>query len=339
MDRLPSGRRQLLRNKEQQKNWRSRLDEILSYYQSRISDEGARRAASNRFDNARDFAVRVTSVLHPHMDVEGLWQLAINFACLTSGFPPSGEVSVDVAMLFCNKFEMALEILRRKSYEFMDEIESEENYDEIQGHWIGDEIKGWLLRQRLPPDSVIDLMQEIGAAQDTEGNVEEALNKALFKHIHSPIRHPDHITWWIQCLEWFHKALMSEGQIVQSEGQTPGFSFKDSSHLVLHAVKHGARMSLKTIGQYYRDAVKWKERSEGVNHPSLPMPKVILGRNGYKTLKTLDNPRRKLAMREIVNHILIKTYHVMTSGDSGNWPYGPYDILKAERLQSFVDGP
>jgi len=279
------------------------------------------------------------------MDEEGLWQLAINFACQTSGFPPSGWVGVDVAISFCVKFEMALELMRRKSYEFMDEIENEEDYDHVQGHWIGNELKGWLQRQRLPPTCVGDLMQDIRAAgEDSERNLEEAFKIAFFKHIRSPSRHPDHVTWWIQSLEWFHKALMSEGQIVQSEGKKLRFAFNDSSHLVLHAVKHGARMKHKTIMEYFDDAVKWWERSEEVNHMDLPMPHINVKTNGTKELITPQSPPRRLVMKpkgftSAGADIQLKTYHVRTKGDSGAWPNGPYDILKAERLQHFVNGP
>ena len=321
---------QLFWNRQRESEWRAKLGQLLGYYQCRIFDENARRKAAKRFDNALDHAIRVTWVLYACMDEQGLWQVAINFACLASGFPPSGRVDVDVAISFCNKFEMALEILRRKSYEFMSEVELEDYDENAYG-----KIEDWLIRQRLNSveegnSQVEDIIQKIRALMEApsfSGNIEEALNKTLFMHINLPIRHPDHMSWWIQSLRWFHKALMVEGEGVQSEATTSKFSFRDSSHLVLHAVKHGAQMSLKSIEGYYRDAVITREnyRAAGITR-------------GNKTeIITPHRPPRKLAfLQESENQNVIKTYHVMTTDDSGKWPYGPYDILKAERLDNFV---
>ena len=296
--------------------------------------------AAKKFTMARDYAVRVTDTLYSYMDEDGLWQVAINFACLASGFPPSGRVEVDVALSFCTKFELALEILRRKSYEFMDEIEPEGD-EEISGDFSI--IEDWLTQQHLDnvetgTSAVEDIMQKIRAvieAATREKNFEKELNKTLFMHINFPMMHPDHASWWIQSLKWFHKALMVEGEGVQREAKKSRISFRDADHLVLHAVKHGAPMSLKSIGEYHRDAVKWRDRAAGVNHSSLPSPEVTT--NGNDTIITTpDIPPRRLVMEMIENDTVIKTYHPKTSEDSGKWPHGPYDIVKAERLQTFA---
>ena len=87
---------------------------------------------------------------------------------------------------------------------------------------------------------------------------------------------------------------------------------------------------------YYDDAAKWWDRSRQLNPlPHSPMPKVTEMANGIKEIETPGlYPRKNLVVQ---NETEIKTYHVQDGlGDSGAHPFGPYDILMPERLESFI---
>ena len=135
---------------ELEKAWREDLKQLLGYYQERISDREERRKARGRFEGVEDFAVRVTwslfgSGAHPH----GLWQLAIYFAVLASELPPSGSLDVDVVILFLCKFELALEVIRRKHFEYRDRVD---NF--LDDNCTSEDMKSWLNLQKLPSDCV-----------------------------------------------------------------------------------------------------------------------------------------------------------------------------------------
>ena len=243
---------------ELEKAWRSDLHELLGDYKKRISDVEERRKARGRFEGVEDFAVRVTWVLYEYAQPHGLWQLAVHFAVLAAEppLPPSGPLDIGAVISFLCKFEMAFEMLRRKHFEYQDRVEK--LLDDPPNCTFND-MKIWLDLQKLPSDCVGEIVKEIlelkendpttgEAAYRSRDNNSYAFSNALFRHIQAYIRHPLHMDWWLNSLDWFHSALMKEGEEVQREvNNNRLLSFKDASHLVLHAVKHSARMSIRSI--------------------------------------------------------------------------------------------
>ena len=72
-------------------------------------------------------------------------------------------------------------------------------------------------------------------------------------------------------------------------------------------------------------------------------PKSKIGRteyaNGFKEIYTDSvDPPRKLVVDINPPKNVIKTFYPKpknSDGDTGHWPFGPYDILLAERLQQY----
>ena len=235
--------------------WKSDLNELLGYYKRRISDGEERRKARRRFDDVEEYAIRVTWVLYEFAHPHGMFQLALHFAVRSSALPPSGPLEIGVVMSFLCKFEMALEMLRRKHFEFLDRVKT----FLLDENCAFEDMKSWLDLQKLHSDCVGEIAESINelteidpqtgdAAWRSRRNNSYAFSNALFRHIQAYIRHPFHLEWWLNSLEWFHCALMREGEEVHREANNNRrLSFKDESHLVLHAVKHSARMSVRSV--------------------------------------------------------------------------------------------
>ena len=239
--------------RDKRRAWKTELDDLLLHYQKRISGLEAQRRAKKKFEDVGQFALDVTSNLHKCVSPHGLWQLAIDFACKTSELPPSGWLTVEKALLFACQFEFALVWTSRKSREF-EELVQNNNYNTEAIRTV----ERWLQLQKLPDDAVGDMMELFRDLTGRESNTDQytylskangvsSLKEILFCHIKTPLRHQDHMSWWIQCLEWFHHALMTEGGEVQRDAENSRLYFQSTNHLVVHAAKHCAGMSLKTV--------------------------------------------------------------------------------------------
>ena len=203
--------------------WRSDLMQLLDYYKNRIPDLEERRKVKSRFDNVEDFTVRVTWRLYKYAHPHGLWQLAISFAALASELPSSGPLDIGGVLSFLCKFEMALEMLRRKYFEYRERIDRL-----VDDDCALEDVISWLSLQKLPSDCVGEITAEIRAlceidpltgkaAYLSRDNGATAFYSALFRHIQAYFRHPHHTEWWLNSLNWFHRALMKEGEEVHKE--------------------------------------------------------------------------------------------------------------------------
>lgn len=353
---------------ELEEAWRDDLRMLLGYYQRRIHDGEERRKVQGRFDGAVDFAVRVSWDLYQAAHPHGLFQLAVHFAVRASGLPPSGPIEIGVVLSFLCKFETALEMLRRKRFEFQDKVEALLNdirHAVERGQRDLCRLGRWIELQRLGDDCKSDIASEMGVLLEVDPgtgvmayfnneNAADAFTSALFQHIQAYIRHENHTEWWLSSLEWFHRALMREGEEVHRDAKSNRVpSFIDESHLVLHAVKHSARMSFRTIKEYHDEATRLWNTSRNLNgaprapplhlgairsmHCAQTQITVTEYRDKWEIYQQSFDPPRKMIVkiRPVMN--VIKTYYPrLTNGeDSGSWPYGPYDLLQAERLQQY----
>ena len=210
--------------------WEERLGQRLEDIRNQIGDQREKKGAKHKFKMVLDYAVRVCSALHVYFDdVEDLWELATEFASQTSGFPTEGN-SGDMAMVFACNFEIVLDLVGWKVNEFLDGAE-----DNLSNgiHDIDLEVFGnWLQSQRLPKEQIladVEGFRENGLPQGRD--IALAFMNSILRSVNTNF------------LDWFYNALMNEGRAVQMGD----WLFKDPSHLVGHAVKHGTVMSMPSV--------------------------------------------------------------------------------------------
>ena len=133
--------------------WKERLGQRLGDIRDQIGNSQEKKGAKHKFKMLVDYAVRVSGALFVFFNnVEDLWELAINFALASSGFPEEGN-SGNKAMDFACDFEKALDLFGWKAREFMDGAEDNLS-NGLNNIDLG--IFGcWLRNQRLPEHQIL----------------------------------------------------------------------------------------------------------------------------------------------------------------------------------------
>ena len=199
-----------------------------------------RAAVERKIGETISTGVKVFSFLsgapEPYINRDDLWNLAANFARQSSGFSRYNGDNFDAAMDFLCHVQLALHLIKWKVREFQHICGKFRTSRQAQVH-RPPVLRPWLCQQMQ--------VQKVNRFCNNPHHLDwpglSGLNKMFLELVDNDF------------VGRFGNALLSEGQIVHISGvqqrekdpHTP--LFKNTTHLVSHAVKHGTEMEMESI--------------------------------------------------------------------------------------------
>ena len=202
--------------------------------------DDVRAAIERKIGETISTGVKVFSFLsgapEPYINRDDLWNLAANFARQSSGFSRYNGDNFDAAMDFLCHVQLVLHLIKWKVREFQHICGKFRTTRQVQAQMCV--FRPWLCQQKIQVHKVNGFCND---PRQLGSQGFSMLQRKFLELVDNDF------------VGRFGNALLSEGQIVHIRGvqqretdpHTP--IFKNTTHLVSHAVKHGTEMEMGSV--------------------------------------------------------------------------------------------